>query len=213
LTRLPPWSELALSPRPEDRPMLRFACPLLTAPAVLFLLPFASPAQEKKLLPQEAAVRAFILENVDDPKSVEFARWGPHDLGAKLGAQRKHAFLFNERRLIELLNYGLDRLKKKFDSLPDKPYPLVRVRFRLANRMGGRELVDAVFVVVGKTVLPFAAARDGDEWMADMKERIESLGRLFRERPGTFPGPGRQPGFPGPPAEPKLPSELPRPKD
>src|SRR5262249_57460620 len=50
------------------------------------------PAQAKA----EQAVKTFILDNANDPKSVEFAKWGPHDLKAECGATKDHRFMAKE---------------------------------------------------------------------------------------------------------------------
>jgi hypothetical protein len=166
--------------------MLRFSCPRLSALALLTLLPLASPAQEKKLLPQEEAVKAFILDNANDPKSVELAKWGPHDLKAEVGLRPKHWLFFYYRggslkgdertkRLLKALNYALERLRTEAEAMPGQATPVVRVRFRLANEMGGRELHDALFLVTGKMVLPLGDNNLGDNWQGTWKKLAPKL--------------------------------------
>jgi hypothetical protein len=54
--------------------------------------PPAQPTHDGDALTgEEKIVRAFILDNADDPKSVEFARWGPNVSGEQLRALIKQA--------------------------------------------------------------------------------------------------------------------------
>lgn len=115
---------------------------------------------------QEGAVRAYVLENVDRPKSVEFVRWGPHDLKAKLRAMAGRATAVLKPRTVKALNYPDGQFLKDIKVKPQGPLPLVRVRLRL-DRGGGKELHDVIFAVRDGRVWPFATNEWGDSWLKD----------------------------------------------
>jgi hypothetical protein len=113
------------------------------------------------LLPfsDESVVRRYVLDNADDPASVEFDRWGPNDEeGRVAGAIEKR---FQERGLT---GFGLAMQQMGF---PPGSHT-IRVRFRAKNRVGAKELVDMLYAVkdgkvVGTQINPF-----GDDWIEKM---------------------------------------------
>jgi hypothetical protein len=115
---------------------------------------------------EERTVRDYVLDNAHDPKSVEFDRWGPHDLAGDLG-------------LTEQLQAG---------TAPGEQ--VVRVRYRASNPSGAKQLHDELFVVrKGKAVGRFSNDA-GDEW----KDRWQkSLAATKPATPAPSPPPAPSP--------------------
>jgi len=79
--------------------------------------PPAQPAHDgDALTADEKVVKAFILDNADDPKSVEFARWGPNVSGEQLRALIKQ--LQDNREAAERAKW--EEGKKLYDADPAK---------------------------------------------------------------------------------------------
>src|SRR5262249_6869623 len=89
---------------------------------------------------------------------------------------------------------------------------LVRVRYRLANKSGGRELHDVLFTVHNAKVIPFAKNVWGDDWRACLRREVEAIAK-FRERlretfrPSQAPLPQSKPGAEQPRASTQAPAE------
>lgn len=145
---------------------MRYALPLL-----LLACP-AAAAQAPDVKKAEAAVRAYVLENADDPKSVEWVKWGPHDpkgavakaamLPLLEGAEPSHLNL-NHRQVIDRLDRLAGKQRRAGRGVSD--YALVRVRYRLRNRAGAIELHDDIFVVGAGGAAVVGLNPHGDEWV------------------------------------------------
>jgi len=110
----------------------------------------------------ERLIRRHILETTNDPQSVEFVRWGPHDDGRVL------------RRLATELG----------GPLPS--FHFCRVTFRARNDRGAVEFFDKIAVVYqGRVMLLVNDAGDGwaGTWFPDLIE----LGHIMAD-PEFWPG-------------------------
>src|SRR5262245_20909664 len=134
----------------------------LTLPP-LFLLPTLAlaAAPPAPLGPEEKLVRAWILENADDPKSVAFASWGPHDLKAQVGMKAAH-------ELVILTPYAgqVNAIRDALKGMGEGPLAAVRVRYRMKNKAGALELYDHLFAVGRGKAAAFNPNEYGDGWRA-----------------------------------------------
>ncbi len=117
--------------------------------------PPAKVEPEKKplaLLKEEETVKAFILDHVGDPKSVEFVKWGPHVLSKALRLKRGETIgMGPQDQTLAILSKNVPFL---WNVPTDDLLPVVRVRFRANNSTGGRELHDALFTLSGGAGVP-----------------------------------------------------------
>jgi len=101
---------------------------------------------------EEELVKAHILEEADDPKSVEFIQWGPHDLTGELG-----------------LNKWVGWRPHHADK--NRPLKVLRVVYREnvparspAVRLEAKERFDMIFAVQNGKVLTGFGNEWGDNW-------------------------------------------------
>jgi hypothetical protein len=117
----------------------------------------------------EQKVRAWIIDHADDPKSVEFVSWGPHDLKGELRAmaekQRTGAgpFVF--------FNPVRDMIEEA-----DK---VLRVRYRAKNRLGATQLYDSLVFMgehegatLGRGKVAVMNNDLGDDWLQTMRKLL-----------------------------------------
>jgi hypothetical protein len=100
---------------------------------------------------QEKAVRDWIVDNANDPASVQFARWGPHNPKG------------NDDFLARL---GVD--------VP-KGVAVLRVRWREKNKVGALTLHDELFAVSESKVSRIGENHDGDDWIAAARAKVKKL--------------------------------------
>lgn len=129
-------------------------CALLVLAAVLLAQrPARVDLAEKRSAPrgrEEEIVRAYILNNADDPKSVTFSTWGPHSIDGEF-----------------------------------EPVPLIRVRFRAANKQGASELFDCVYALENSKVREARPNAAGDDWLSyarQVRRRFEDMDKARRAR-------------------------------
>lgn len=125
-----------------------------------------APAESRQggesLTAEEQAVRAFVLDHADDPKSVEFDRWGPNADAELL------------RRFRE--NHSPDMSPEWL--LTGVPIPedrrIVRCRFRSRNAHGHLRLQDDLYFLDkdGK-VIHGAPGNGGDRWLEPYEENLK----------------------------------------
>jgi hypothetical protein len=89
---------------------------------------------------EERLVKKYIVDHANDPDSLRFVKWGPHDPDRKLSAT----------------------LPGKFTGLPDGYY--VRVCYRAKNHNGAMQFYDALVVVQGARVKGAVGNGYGDDW-------------------------------------------------
>jgi hypothetical protein len=98
---------------------------------------------------QEKAVRDWIVDNANDPASVQFARWGPHNPKG------------NDDFLAPL---GVD--------VP-KGVAVLRVRWREKNKVGALTLHDELFAVSESKVSRIGENHEGDDWIAVARAKVK----------------------------------------
>lgn len=122
-------------------------------------LPAAAEKATKQTDPKkvQAAVLAYLRENLDDPDSLKVARWGPHDLEAKSGLTAH------------------DIATDPWVRFPgdDRPWPIVRLRFRAKNSRGALVLTDALFMLRRGKVAVAQPNLFGDEWVKGYARKKE----------------------------------------
>jgi hypothetical protein len=153
----------------------------------------------------EEAVRAYILDNAGDPESVEFSRWGPHDLAGALRESFRDArwvVVGPNRMLIgQPMVAGNPILPVGFFDKADEVY---RVRARGKNGLGAKSLLDILVAVHdGK---PYMATPNpyGDDWLERTAKAMEDSKKpvkYFGDDPPA-PPPSSPPQPPPPPAAP-----------
>jgi hypothetical protein len=113
----------------------------------------------------ESVVRAYVLDNADDPASVEFDRWGPDDTEGRLAA----AVAEHGTAAVVPFSFG-PQAKAWFPpgSL------VVRVRYREKNRFGAKMLVDELYSVKDRKVVFHMANFGGDQWLEKMPRPWEA---------------------------------------
>ncbi len=136
---------------------------LLAVPAVA-----QAPIDVKKA---ETSVKAYILDNADDPDSVKFVKWGPHATRTEKQDLAWGPVKDNFSHLNTTLEKSLERAT---DLAADKalwPVLVIRVRYRLRNNFGGLELHDTLFVAKGAAIIPIGDTQGGDTWAAVMDKK------------------------------------------
>ena len=89
---------------------------------------------------EEKLVKAYLLEKLNDPSSLEIASWGPH-------------FLEGE-------NWPVIKTKDK-----DRPKARIfRVCYRTKNALGAKVLVDVLFTFADNKIIQIQPNEAGDEW-------------------------------------------------
>jgi hypothetical protein len=147
---------------------------------------------------EEEAVKKYILDHANDPKSVEFVTWGPHDLKGELAALAKEVSrvsdelngvrLENEKAQAKTQNIhvpaapGFPKAKRE-----DTSGPILRVRWREKNKAGALEVYDSLFTVRDGKVIDATPQRNGDEWLVKMRDTLrqwleQEQKQLERER-------------------------------
>ncbi len=145
---------------------------LLAVPAVA-----QAPVDVKKA---EAAVKAYVLDNVGDPDSVKWVKLGPHDLEGKIGLATNN---YGDLGLPFVLPPDLEHLGTDYLAVATMlgkvkgPLPLIRARYRLANKTGGKELHDTVFTLAEGKVIPLGKNRFGDDWRDHVARAIKKTGK------------------------------------
>lgn len=120
----------------------------------------------------EARVRQFILDNADDPESVQFASWGPHDLTGEL--RRLTGQYIEARRPREDDGFSTTGPSWYDPAIRDSDY-IVRVRFRTKNRLGALELLDTLcFLRNSEQGVAYIYPNPlGDQWLSRLREGLE----------------------------------------
>jgi hypothetical protein len=80
-------------------------------------------------LPEEKTIAAWILANEGEPTSVEFIKWGPHDL-----------------------EDVKDHVGEVWSALLHLDGKLLTVRYRCASSSGGKQVLDGIFTIKGGEV-------------------------------------------------------------
>jgi hypothetical protein len=114
-------------------------------------------ARAKPKAAEEELVKEYVLTNADDPDSVEFARWGPHDLNSELG--------------IRWPPFGND-------FLPTKG---VRVAYRANNEFGAKTLRDQIFFIQDGKVVWAIPNKSGDNWKEDWKAFEQLVKKMYED--------------------------------
>ena len=144
---------------------------MLTRPGSPSVQPSAAttpPGQGEALTADEKTVKAFILDNADDPKSVEFAAWGPVVSGDEL---RKLTAEVEARRAADPSRRDGDTGRDSvMEAAAAAVNSLVGVKYRANNRMGAKELHDEVWLV-GKDGSTYSIGT-GWVWVGGLKEEL-----------------------------------------
>jgi len=126
---------------------------------------------------EEELVRKYILDTAHDPNSVEFDRWGPHDLTAELGVTGIVGFCAALDPGTRPISFPKSGMK---ETRPDK---VIRVCFREKNALGAKQFKDALFLIQDEKVVEAGVNQFGDDWH-------ELWRQLLLEGKGVHFGPG-----------------------
>jgi hypothetical protein len=109
---------------------------------------------------EEKAVHRYILEHAEDPESVEFLRWGPHDLNGELHKLALKLTLKNEAR--EAAGKFVRQVTNVNDLLLRNRW-IVRVSYR-EKRAATLEVVNRMFFFDGSDLISKGDGL-GDNWL------------------------------------------------
>jgi hypothetical protein len=131
---------------------------------------------------EEEAVKKYILDHANDPKSVEFVTWGPHDLKGELDAlskdiSRTWGEIDKVRREDEKARKDRGEFVITGPTLPQVKQEhvsgdILRVRWREKNKAGALEVYDSLFTVRNGKVIDATPQRNGDEWLVKMRDTL-----------------------------------------
>jgi hypothetical protein len=107
---------------------------------------------------EESLVRKWVLETANDPSSVEFDRWGPHDLNVKYGT----AYLLGGVPVVLADNQEARAVAFAGDG--KQPSKIIRVRFREKNTKGAKQMKDWLIEIQGEKIVHVETNIAGDDW-------------------------------------------------
>jgi hypothetical protein len=119
----------------------------------------------------ERLVKKHVLENEDDPASVQFAlfdTWNALDDPEVIDSVQEGG-LFSPQEMAEIKKQG---------------WGYVRVRYRANNRNGALQLLDTIYFVSNEQVSWFDSNKSGDQWVGQVKDTIASaivFGKDYKE--------------------------------
>jgi hypothetical protein len=128
----------------------------------------AAAAQASEADTHQAA-KDYLLDNANDPKSVEFSRWGPDDLSGKTIAA------YAKAKKVPFVNGSLlvgDLGIPNGGDIFAKADQIVRVRYRAKNAAGALQLSDLLVGLKAGKVTGTLENSLGDEWLDKLTEKF-----------------------------------------
>ena len=127
-------------------------------------------------IPEEELVKRYILNNAEDPKAVEFVRWGPHMTRQEWQELWKEAGLaLDDPRWRE----GDRKELAAVDMIVRVVYRSPDALLLAQEGKKGIKTNDELFIVSGKMVVPpmslFSPKAAGDDWKKTLRKNLAKL--------------------------------------
>jgi hypothetical protein len=125
-------------------------------------------------LPEELLVKKYILDYTNDPKSVEFDRWGPHVLKNACWGEFSEILAHDAEESRNLALIISDRESPPYivATRQKKPAKLIRVFYRGNNALGAKVAADQIYVIQdNKVVYALVNIWGGDDWTRPLKDK------------------------------------------